>query len=54
MEKYGVARISKTGKIKEGMGPKIGYCAKCKAPVIRENNTTKKTCNCNDAQVITF
>lgn len=44
MEKYGVCNTEKTA----GMGPKIGYCKICDAPVILDNGKIRKTCACND------
>jgi len=42
MEKYGVCNTEKTA----GMGPKIGYCKICDAPVILDNGKIRKTCDC--------
>ena len=50
MEKYGVCKSEKEA----GMGPGIGYCSECHAPVLNQDGKTKKTCNCKAAQVITF
>jgi len=50
MEKYGVCLNEKTA----GMGPGVGYCDKCNAPVIAKDGEYKKTCDCKAAAVITF
>jgi len=50
MEKYGVCKTEKQA----GMGPKVGYCEKCQAPIVAINGEYKKTCDCDGSQVITF
>ena len=42
MEKYGVCKNTKTA----GMGPSVGYCEICKAPIIYIKNKKTKTCSC--------
>ncbi len=42
MEKYGVCNTEKTA----GMGPKVGYCKICDAPIILDNGKIRKTCDC--------
>ena len=43
MEKYGVCKNTKTA----GMGPSVGYCEICEAPIIYVKNKKTKTCNCD-------
>lgn len=50
MEKYGVCKNEKTA----GMGPRVGYCEKCNAPVLYKNGDYEKSCDCSAAKVITF
>lgn len=51
MEKYGVCKSEKTA----GMGPSVGYCENCQAPIVAKNGEYEKTCSCDKGgKVITF
>jgi len=44
MEKYGVCKTEKEA----GMGPTVGYCEKCQAPIIvQKDGLKRKTCDCD-------
>ena len=48
MIKYGVANVCNGDNMEKtaGMGPEVGYCEKCAAPIVLIKNKQQKTCSC--------
>lgn len=51
MIKYGVANACNGDNMEKtaGMGPEVGYCEKCAAPIVLIKNKQQKTCSCKQA-----